>query len=205
MGETSSWLRRHDVMTEYRWRHEEIAALLSKVSVKTCDRFAEKPPAWICPACARSKPQIVAPGPNVDVVACVYRHHDHIEDLIARFLDREVPKPLSRDESVARRLLKAELMRRFCRFKAVDVCHACNNVDTTAKKIVGAPWWFSFSPRGIRNVIRPPAPYASLHKIDHDRLRVVWDQVLSEIEGLEDRVTQAIREEWPKYATGRLF
>jgi hypothetical protein len=192
-------------MTQYRWRHEEIAALLSRVSIKTCDGFSEKEPSWICPGCGRSKPQIVAPGPNVDVVACVYRHHDHIEDLIARLLDRELPKPLSPDERVGRRHLKAELMRRFCRFKAVDVCHACNNVDTPAKKIVGAPWWFSFSPRGIRNVIRPPEPYASHHEIDLDRLRVVWDQVWSEIEGLEERVTRAIQEDWPSYATGRLF
>jgi hypothetical protein len=171
----------------------------------SCDGFSEKAPSWICPGCGRSKPQIVAPGPNVNVVACIYRHHDHIKDLIARLLDRELPKPLSRHESVARRLLKIELMRRFCRFKAVDVCHACNNVDTAAKKIVGAPWWFSFFPRGIRNVIQPPEPYASLHEIDRDRLHVVWHQVSSEIEGLEDRVTQAIREDWPKYATGRLF
>jgi hypothetical protein len=192
-------------MTEYRWRHEEIAALLSRVSIKTCDGFSEKDPSWICPGCGRSKPQIVAEGSNVDVVACIYRHHDHIKNLIARLLDRELPKPLSRHEILARRLLKAELMRRFCRFKTVDVCHACNNVDTAAKKIVGAPWWFSFSPRGIRNVIRPPDPYASRHEIDRDRLRVVWDQVLSEIDGLEDRVTQAVREDWPKYATGRLF
>jgi hypothetical protein len=79
------------------------------------------------------------------------------------------------------------------------------HVDTAAKKIVGAPSWFSFSPRGIRNVIRPPEPYASHLEIDLDRLEVVWDQVRSEIEGLEDRVTQAIREDWPRYATGRLF
>src|SRR5690606_3126519 len=110
-GETSSWLRRHLVMTGYRWRHEEIAALLSRVSIKTCDGFAEKNPSWICPGCGRSKPQIVAPGPNVDVVACVYRHHDHIGDLIARLLDRELPKPLSPDERAGRRCLKAELMR----------------------------------------------------------------------------------------------
>lgn len=192
-------------MTEYRWRHEEIATLLSRVSIKTCDGFSEKDPSWICPGCGRSKPQIVAPGPNVDFVACIYRHHDHIEDLIARLLDRELPKSSSLDESVARRGLQDELIRRFCRFKAVDVCHACNNVDTAAKKIVGAPWWFSFSPRGIRNVIRPPEAYASRHEIDRNRLRVVWDQVLSEIEGLEDRVTQAIREDWPSDATRRLF
>ena len=126
-------------------------------------------------------------------------------DLIARLLDRELPKPLSPNENVARRVLEGELTRRFCRFKPVDVCHACNNVDAAAKKIVGAPWWFSFSPRGIRNVIRPPEPYASRHEIDHDRLRVVWDKVSTEIEGLEDRVTQAIREDWPNYAAGRLF
>jgi hypothetical protein len=134
----------------------------------SCDGFSEKAPSWICPGCGRSKPQIVAPGPNVNVVACIYLHHDHIKDLIARLLDRELPKPLSRHESVARRLLKIELMRRFCRFKAVDVCHACNNVDTAAKKIVGAPWWFSFFPRGIRNVIQPPEPYA---KPSRDRPR----------------------------------
>jgi hypothetical protein len=51
-------------MTEYRWRHEEIAALLSRVSIKTCDGFSEKDPSWICPGCGRSKPQIVAPGPT---------------------------------------------------------------------------------------------------------------------------------------------
>ena len=54
-------------------------------------------------------------------------------------------------------------------------------------------------------MIRPPDPYASYHEIDLDRLREVWDQVWSEIEGLEDRVTQAIRTDWPSYATGRLF
>jgi hypothetical protein len=137
--------------------------------------------------------------------ACI-SHHDHISNLITRLLERELPRPsLSPDERRARLDLHEELERRFCRFKPVEVCHACNNVDTAAKKIVGAPWWFSFSPRGIRNVIRPPEPYASRHEIDHDRLRVVWDQVWSEIEGLEDRITRAIREGWPSYATGRLF
>lgn len=121
-------------MTEHHWRHEEIAALLSRVSIKTCDGFSDKDPSWICPACRRSKPEIVAPGPKVDVVACVYRHHYHIENLIARLLDRELPKPLSPDERSGRRRLNAELMRRFCRFKAVDVCHACNNVDTLPRR-----------------------------------------------------------------------
>ena len=123
---------------------------------------------------------------EVEVPEIPFPKTNSSKELLSRLLAQELPKPVSRDESVARRLLKAELMRRFCRFKAVDVCHACNNVDTTAKKIVGAPWWFSFSPRGIRNVIQPPVPYASLHVIDRNRLRVVWDQVSSEIEDLED-------------------
>ena len=51
-----------------------------------------------------------------------------------------------------------------------------------------APKWFSFfSPHGIRNMIHPPEAYAVKHEIDRGQLNVIWDKVLSEIDGLEDR------------------
>ena len=69
-----------------QWRHAEIADLIGSLKIKTSGGFLEKERDWICPGCGRSKAQIVAPGQNVDIVAMIHRHHDHIENLISDLL-----------------------------------------------------------------------------------------------------------------------
>ena len=175
-----------------RWRHEEIAQLLGSLVIKTCGAFLEAPATWTCPACRRSKAQIVAPGRNVNVVARVVRHHDHIENLIGQLLSGGAV--LSADERRQRHDLGEEMCRRFCRFEAIDVCEACNTVDAAAKAIVQAPRWFSFSPHGIGSMIKAPQPYAVRHEIDRCHLDLIWNRVSVEIEGLEARICRAIDE-----------
>lgn len=183
-------------ISDKAWRHEEIAELLGRITIKTSSGFLEKTSDWACPACQRSKAQIVAPGRNVNIVACVYLHHDHIENLIGDLLARSLPR-LARGAPELRRRqdLRDELERRFCRFERAEICHACNNLDAAAKAIVAAPQWFSFSPHGIGTIIkRPVQPYAVRHEVDRYRLDLVWDKVSGEIEGLEDRVYRAIQD-----------
>lgn len=167
--------------------------MLGSLVIKSCGAFLEAPAGWICPACGRSKTQIVATGQNVDVVARIVMHHDHIEDLIAQAVYRgPVATPAERQRQSE---LRAELERVFCRFQATEICEACNNADATAKSIVRAPRWFSFSPHGIANFIQRPAePYAAKHKIDLPRLRVIWDKVSTQIYGLEHRIARALDE-----------
>jgi hypothetical protein len=163
--------------------------------MKVSGGFLEKPSEWICPACGRSKSQIVAPGRNVNVICCIYRHHDHIADLIGEIVTGYVPW-VARDVQGWRERsdLVEELERRFCRFSPVDICQACNNADAAAKKIVDAPRWFSFSPHGIRNLIKPAHPYTVAHEIDRYRLSVIWDKVSIEIDGLPSRISAAVQE-----------
>jgi hypothetical protein len=177
------------------WRHEDVAELLGSLTIKLSGEFLEKEVCWTCPGCGRSKAQIVAPGRNVNIVACIYRHHDHIEDLIATLLNTSRPETSHLREAGKwnewLEIIRA-LERQFCRFEPVDICQACNNADAAAKSIVMAPKWFSFSPHGIRNIIHPAKPYAVRHEIDRRRLSIVWDKVSSEIGGLEQRIRDAI-------------
>lgn len=179
-----------------RWRHIEIAEMLGTPKIRTCAGFFEKPSTWACPACRRSKTQIVAPGTNVDVQAMIHKHHDHIGDLFYAIASNVWP---FRVEPVGTRELRREtldgLYRQFIRFTETELCAACNAVDPAAKAIVGAPRWFSFSPHGIGNMIaRPAEPYATKHKIDRARLGVIWDKVEGQIDGLEGRIARAIEE-----------
>ncbi len=181
-----------------KWLHREIADLLASLTIKSTSSFLEKPSQWVCPGCGRSKARIVAPGQNVDIIAAVHRHHDHIQDLIWTIVS-QATGPVRLEQGLdwieRRQSLIKSLERQFCRFEPVDICHACNAVDPAAKAIVGAPKWFSFSPHGIRNMIRQPIkPYAVKHDIDRHRLDLIWDKVSIEIDGLEDRIRRAAHE-----------
>ena len=97
------------------------------------------PEDWRCPVCNRNKRGIlqwgVRKGSNASKYgsigwkAAVHLHHDHA--------------PLNGNDFGGR----------LGRFPTTVICGACNSADARAKKMCGAPAWFSFSPGELRHFV----------------------------------------------------
>lgn len=99
---------------------------------------------WVCPACARTKYQILrwttrfprTPAAFEDWMAGLHRHHDHSQGLLS----------LNRG-----------------RFPQTVICDQCNAADGVAKRQLDLPENFSFSPSEISLFIEV-APHGK-HKV----------------------------------------
>lgn len=88
---------------------------------------------WICPACKRSKFQIMhwtkrfpsSKNPFMDWVASLHRHHDHFTNYACG-----IP-----------------------RFPQTVICGQCNSADGAAKRGLKLPKTFSFSPNEISQFV----------------------------------------------------
>lgn len=108
---------------------------------------------FVCPACQRNKFQILrwttrfprSPSSFKDWVAVLHRHHDHSDNSFDRTSGR---------------------------FPTTVICDQCNAADGAAKRKLGLPKNFSFSPREIAQfvVASPHSP----HQIDFDRARDIY-------------------------------
>ena len=108
--------------------------------------------AWRCPACARSKFELMTWGRRrsgnavqygpTGWVAGLHEHHDH--------------SPLQR-------------------FPPSVVCCACNAADGAMKRLLKLPAFFSYAPAEIREFIRP-RPH-QVHVIDRQTALNVWRRV----------------------------
>lgn len=90
--------------------------------------FLLTPSWWRCPACLRDKLEIVRLTQSGTIYCRIVHHHDHTSDIEPGTFHRFG-------------------MRK--RFATVAMCEDCNFADAKAKKLIGAPDWFSFSPREI--------------------------------------------------------
>jgi len=95
------------------------------------------PEDWRCPSCRRRKREILQWRKRIGSnsfgwKAGLHLHHDHAAD--------------ERGKGG--------------RFPAAIICSACNFADVRAKKVCGAPEWFSFSPSELRSFIsaKPNSP-----------------------------------------------
>ncbi len=137
--------------------------------------WAETRRDWRCPACQRSKADILRLTDSGILLARLDLHHDHLGDFIktelkAKFGPKwgtEGPPGAARAEEVAERLL--------IRFAWTNLCVDCNGADAAAKRAISAiPRAFSFSPPEIAEFVTatPNTP----HAIDFDRAKAVWDR-----------------------------
>lgn len=118
--------------------------------------WAEVGEDYVCPSCKRNKFQILrwttrfpkGPSPFKGWVAVLHRHHDHSQGFMTRSLGR---------------------------FPETVICDQCNSADGVAKRKLGLPRDFSFSPQEIGSfvVVTP-----------HGRHRIKFDEAKRIYEGL---------------------
>jgi len=84
-------------------------------------------------------------------LSVVNRHHDHVED--------HFPGT--------------------ARFPRTEICDLCNNADAAAKRALGIPRWFSFSPEEIGRFVA--ATPHGLHVRDDETARVIFRAIHPDI------------------------
>jgi len=134
--------------------------------------WAMTPPGWTCVGCGRRKEEIARLNQNGDLMCRLVEHHDHMRDL----LKEEFARISSSQESVVADELAEHFAKRSATMiSAYDnavVCDDCNSVDSKAKKLVGAPKAFSFSPAEIRRFVIATPNRA--HALNEELATEIW-------------------------------
>lgn len=110
---------------------------------------------WTCPCCGRSKFQISRVGRKGQILAKLVVHHDHVGDAMEKAFHAAFAAEGTDVEQITGLKLVERMGSAFAAYEEILVCEDCNNVDAEAKKLVGAPPYFSFSPGQIRRFIDP--------------------------------------------------
>ncbi|QWF62948.1 hypothetical protein KM864_18760 (plasmid) [Ralstonia solanacearum] len=136
--------------------------------------WACTPTTWACPACGRSKPEIVRLNSNGYLMCRLVEHHDHMKDLVQSEFERQCKsqKIVVADESAKRFAARASQM--VSAYDNAIICDDCNAADPAAKGSVGTHRDFSYSPQEIRRFVRPRPNLP--HDIDVDEAARIWQQ-----------------------------
>lgn len=118
---------------------------------------------WACPGCGRSKFQILRwtllfpklPGRHEGWAGGYHSHHDHGADGLLGSPPKALRVPP--------------------RFERIVICEQCNTADGTAKKKLGLPPQFSFSPSEIRTFVRSTAH--GFHDVDYEMAHRIYRQL----------------------------
>jgi hypothetical protein len=129
-------------------------------------------PHWICPGCNRGKPDIVRVNQHGELMCHLVEHHDHMDRYIEKCLGEYVGRLPAFFATIDSERFARRSSLAIAAFDETIVCEDCNNLDTAAKKQVGAHSDFSFTPQDIRRfaIVRPNQP----HEIDSGKLCEVW-------------------------------
>jgi rubredoxin len=131
------------------------------------------PQDWCCPVCKRSKGDIVRKDKNNLLICRLVEHHDHMNDiLVKRFtaISATLKGGVVADDAAERFAKRSSAM--VSAYNNIVICQDCNNADANAKKAVGAPVDFSYSPAEISQFILPKKN--SSHDIDDYKAREIW-------------------------------
>ena len=134
--------------------------------------WACTPMEWTCPACGRSKPEIVRLNTNGHLMCRLVEHHDHMKDLVKAEFERQckAQKVIVADEFAKRFAARASQM--VSAYDNAIICDDCNAADPMAKAAVGTHKDFSFSPQEIRRFVRPRPNVP--HEIDVEEATRIW-------------------------------
>jgi len=173
--ELLSYLEANDLYSldsEYSFRTK---LLIEKFGTRGADLnswWIFTPHDWECPACLRKKENIVRSNKHNYLMGHLHAHHDHMEEKIK---ERFAEISEARDHVVADINAENFAKRTASAITAFDktvICSDCNTADTTAKKLIGCPQAFSFSPAEIASFILPK-PNVS-HHVDQTKAHSVW-------------------------------
>lgn len=120
--------------------------------------WKESGPDWVCPACGRNKFQVLrwtkrfpgSKGAFMGWIAPLHKHHDHGHDWL-----RSTSSP--------------------ARFPQTLICDQCNAADGVAKRKLGLPSDFSFSPVEISAFVKAQAH--GKHTIDYGVARAIYEAI----------------------------
>jgi rubredoxin len=161
--------------------------------------FDEVPPDWRCPCCLRQKRAIARLNGRGELWCPLHGHHDHVLDGVygdgissSLFAARDelyaklgwtglMTDPRNRETEALDRFL-----RRFHRFDEELICADCNTADAAAKRYVGAPSYFTFTPFEIAKFARPN--FRRRHDIVQERAMEIYKWAGPQV---EDTVARA--------------
>jgi rubredoxin len=129
---------------------------------------------WTCPACRRTKPEIVRLNTKNELICRLVEHHDHMQDLLVK---RFIAISVSRNEVVADESAEHFAKRSASMVSSYDntiICDDCNTADAHAKKVVGTDKSFSYSPNEIGKFVFA-SPNVS-HKINSKIASEIWNE-----------------------------
>lgn len=156
----------------------ELEATLGANGWGTLDNFHEVPRHWICPFCRRDKASIARLDAKGRLLCRLVLHHDHVRDYISLRAKAKGVDDTARNAA----------MDRFTRFQDTLLCEDCNNAEGEAKRRIGAPNFFSFSPDEIARfvVAKPSQP----HAIDEVEALAIFEALADSRAQRLDRLTK---------------
>lgn len=131
---------------------------------------------WICPCCTRSKFQISRIGKKGQLLAKLVVHHDHMGEVLESAFHRAFDQQNTTNAQEEGLRLVSRIGRAFSAYDEVLICEDCNHADVEAKKIAGAPKYFSFSIGQMRQFIL--AGNHRPHQIDSAIAIEVWSKAV---------------------------
>ena len=144
--------------------------------------FFEVKDTWCCPSCHRSKAEQARLDKNDNLMCALHWHHDH---MVHAARDR-LPAPIEINWNERHGF--ESLVSTFHRFPDTLICNDCNVIEGDAKKKVGAPAAFSFSPFEISTfiIVMNNKP----HGLDLAKARVTWANLFPSLSNYRDNLKQ---------------
>jgi hypothetical protein len=143
--------------------------------------FFAVPPEWRCPCCYRTKRGMARLDKNGDLLCAIHDHHDHYCE---RF-EVDTRKMAGRDWNFG-----AAVRDSLIRFPNTLICNDCNVAEPAAKKIVGAPSFFSFAPFEISYFIEIVEGRVT---VNEDRVRRAYEAAKPSLGLIYERIQSITR------------
>lgn len=131
-------------------------------------------PNWECPACGRTKSQIVRLNANGHLMCRLVEHHDHMKDLLEGEFEAQCKQQSSIGADERSKRFAERSAQMISAYDNTIICDDCNGADPKAKKMVGAHPSFSYSPFEIRRfvLVKNNEP----HEIDASVAKQIWEE-----------------------------
>lgn len=151
---------------------QKIVALHGTRQLEMHSQWILTPQSWICPCCKRSKLEISRLSKSGRIVCKLVVHHDHMKAALEEAFRDEFIGANGHQPAQDGYDLVARMGHAWAAHDDVLVCEDCNNADSAARRHVGAPRHFTFSPTQIASFIRPRAHQP--HDLNNDAVRTAW-------------------------------
>lgn len=129
---------------------------------------------WECPACGRSKAQIVRLNANGHLMCRLVEHHDHMKDLLEGEFEAQCKQQSSIGADERSKRFAERSAQMISAYDNTIICDDCNGADPKAKKVVGAHPSFSYSPFEIRRFVQVKSN--GQHEIDFSEAKKIWEE-----------------------------